>query len=277
MAAKHASPDPTRRERTTYKPRHLHPSQQRRAPSYKRVPVTVVERPSSAQPARRERPASSPPSSGRTPSVRGSDRRRERAAALERGATTGAYLGALTPGDRTTVTGSALRGAGAGAATGAALGSAVGGPVGTAVGTAAGGVVGGAAGAVGGARTKKREQAARQPWRRALVVEFAVCIVIVALSPISDQRRDAPPSRWMKQMTAVMGLFFVLGLIAAAGRGAAKAAVGLGGLVTVALAVNEREIFGKLAGIFAPSGQTGRTVERIPGPGPQTGPRIVRG
>lgn len=275
MAGKHASPDPTRRERTSYKPRHLDPSQQRRAPSYKRVPVTVIEQPSSAPPAR----PSSPPSTSRTPSVRGSDRRRERAAALERGATTGAYLGALTPGDRTTVTGSALRGAGAGAATGAALGTAVGGPVGTAVGTAVGGVIGGAGGAVSGARKKKRERVARQPWRRALVVEFAVCIVIVALSPITDQRRDAPPSRFMKQMTAVMVLFFVLGLIAAAGRGAAKAAVGLGGLVTVALAVNERAIFAKLAGIFASTSSTGRgrTAEHIPGPGPRTGPRIVRG
>jgi hypothetical protein len=75
------------------------------------------------------------------------------------------------------------------------------------------------------------------------VAEFAISIVIVALAPMSADRRNEPAARMMRQATAVIGLYFLLGLLASAGRGPAKAAVGLGGLVTLTLAVTERNVF----------------------------------
>lgn len=55
----------------------------------------------------------------------------------------------------------------------------------------------------------------------------------------------------MKRMTAIMGLFFILAIISAAGRGSAKIAAGLGGLVAIVLLVSERDLFTKLASVFA--------------------------
>jgi hypothetical protein len=89
--------------------------------------------------------------------------------------------------------------------------------------------------------------------RRLIVVEFTVCMVIVALSPLTDRKRDEPPGAWMKRMTAVMGLFFILALLSAGGRGLSRFAAGLGGLVAVTLAVSERDLFVKVAQIMRSS------------------------
>jgi hypothetical protein len=66
----------------------------------------------------------------------------------------------------------------------------------------------------------------------------------------------------MKRMTAICGLFFLLGIVSAAGRGAARAAAGFGGIVVVALAISERDLFVKITTIFQstndkPAGGTG--------------------
>jgi hypothetical protein len=146
--------------------------------------------------------------------------------------------------------------AGAGAVAGGAAGAAIGGPV-----TAAGGaILGGAGGAVGGARAKRAYRMAMRTNGRArqvVVAEFAVCVIIAALSPLTDAKRDEPAGAWMKRMTAIMGVFLILGLVSAGGRGAARVAAGLGALITVALAVSERDLFTKIASIFStPATQT---------------------
>lgn len=154
---------------------------------------------------------------------------------------------------RPSVVGRGVSGAAAGAASGAAIGSIVPG-VGTAVGAGTGAVLGGAGGAVSGARAKRAYDRALQTnghARLIIVVEFAVCIVIAALSPLTEERRDEPPASWMKRMTAIMGVFFVLGLISAGGRGAARAAAGFGGVITVALALSNRDLFARIAKVFA--------------------------
>jgi hypothetical protein len=166
------------------------------------------------------------------------------------------------------VVGRGAAGAAAGAGTGAALGSVVPG-VGTAVGAGVGTALGGAGGAISGAKAKKNyKQAMRGSGggRRIIVIEFIVCMVVAALSPLTDKHRDEPPGAFMKRMTAIMGLFFILALVSAGGRGAAKAAAGLGGLVTVALFVSNRSLFGKLAAMFnstddQPASGTGPDVE----------------
>lgn len=160
-------------------------------------------------------------------------------------------------------TGRALSGAAAGTAAGAAIG----GPVGAAVGAGVGGV----GGAVAGHTAKKAYKAAMRTngkARRIIVVEFALCAVIVALSPLTDEKKDEKPGHWMKRMTAVMALFFLLGLVSAAGAGAARVAAGFGGIVTVVLAVSERNLFTKITEVFAsdkdqPASGTGPPDEAI--------------
>jgi hypothetical protein len=206
------------------------------------------------KPVRRTRPVSAPaarssssaPSTRKDPDPAVAERARRLAAEGHEYATRQAIR--ATSG-KPSVTGRAASGAAAGAATGAALGTVVPG-VGNAVGAGAGAVLGGAGGALSGARAKKAyKQATRMhtPARRIIVIEFAICIVVAALSPLTDRKREEPPAAWMKRMTALMGLFFILGLLSAGGRGLAKLAAGFGGLVTVGLVVSERNLFVKLA------------------------------
>lgn len=217
----------------------------------------VVDKPTSSPPARKRTPAKRTPAASPTrtaPTEAGrhvtAQRRADRDRRIREGANSAAYQAALSSrGPSSSVVGGAGKGAAAGAAAGAALGSVVPG-VGTAVGAGVGAGVGAVGGGAGAARRKKAQRVAGQPWRKALVGEFAACIVIVALSPMTDQRRDDPPQRVMKQFAAVIGLFLVLGLLSSAGRGAAKVATGLGGLVALVLAISERDLFVKLATVF---------------------------
>jgi hypothetical protein len=153
--------------------------------------------------------------------------------------------------------------AAAGAASGAAVGSAIAPGVGTAVGGGVGAVVGG----VSGASAKKAYKSAMRPYpgaRRALVAEFAVCALIVALSPMTDKTER--PGAWMRRMTAVMGVFFILGLVSTAGRWGARAAAGFGGVVTVALVVSERNLFHAMTGAFTTTRDGEASFGTAPGP-----------
>lgn len=213
------------------------PKHERQAPPRKRTPKAAPTSPA---------PTSSAPSSGaapaagdrtatmRSPSLRRASARADRIGEEARYLGQQAAIRATT--GRPTVTGRAA----AGAASGAAVGTAVGGPVGTAVGSGVGAVVGG----VSGAAAKKAYNASMRAYpyaRKALVAEFAACALIVALSPMRD--KDAKPGDWMRRMTAVMGLFFILGLVSQAGRYGARAAAAFGGLVTLAVVISERDLF----------------------------------
>jgi hypothetical protein len=90
----------------------------------------------------------------------------------------------------------------------------------------------------------------RSSARRVLVAEFALCMVVLAFSPITDTAKAEGPGAFMKRASATMGVFFVLGLIATAGRGAARAAAGFGGLMTLVLLISNRSVFSVLATKF---------------------------
>jgi len=269
MAPRHREPDEPGDERQRAVagrrpgPKHEQPGRPRRRPAYKRTPVQVIDRPRSSAPATtspRVRATPHPGPVAHTPAHPGRGGRTGggRTAAVVGQAQQYANRAALrAQGGKPSVTGRAVSGAAAGTATGAALGSVVPG-VGTAVGAGAGAVVGGAGGALSGAKAKRAYKAAMRVnpgIRRVIVAEFAVCVVIAALSPLTDRNKDEPPTAWMKRMTAVMGVFFLLALLSAGGRGMAKAAAGFGGLVTVVLAVSQRDLFAKIADIFAPAKQ----------------------
>ncbi len=168
-------------------------------------------------------------------------------------ATEQAMTYADSPKGKKSVSGRAIKGGASGAATGAALGSVVPG-----VGTAAGAVVGGTVGAVGGGVSAKREnKAAKQAGRggglnahRILIMEFVICIIILALYPLQGDKDDEKPGAWMKKGSAMCGLFLILGLIGSAGKGAAKVAAAFGGIVTITLLVNERSVFVTIAEKF---------------------------
>lgn len=145
---------------------------------------------------------------------------------------------------------SAVGGAAGGAATGAAVGSLFGG-VGAVPGAVVGGVIGGAGGAAKGHAAKramrKAKLAALGPGRQMLVAEFLVCMVILALSPLTDKHQSEGAPVLLKRGAAICATFFILGLIGASGRGAAKVAASLGALITLSLVVSDRDIFSALA------------------------------
>lgn len=273
MAGKHAAPasgppDPRARRVPNRRPGPKHtgaPPAKKAAPK-KAAPAAppVSAAPASAHPAPaapRARPAAPTRSGTRARAVR---------VAAEEGRHYAVRQAFRATNAKPSITGRAVGGAAAGAASGAAIGSVVPG-VGTAVGAGAGAVVGGAGGGIAGAKAKKAYKAALRPApgaRKLVVAEFAICIVIAALSPLTTGKRDEAPGSWMKRMTAIMGIFFLLGLLSAGGRGMARAAAGFGGLVTVVLAVSERNLFAAIADRF---GGGDSQLQRGPGPGPGPG------
>jgi len=84
-------------------------------------------------------------------------------------------------------------------------------------------------------------------YRRALIAEFIVCMLLLGLSPLAKGPGEMGPVRFMKRGTATAAFFVILGLVSSAGAGAAKAAAMFGGLVTLVLLVDQREAFGKMA------------------------------
>lgn len=148
------------------------------------------------------------------------------------------------------VTRSAVSGAAGGAATGAAVGAVFGG-VGAVPGAVIGATLGGAGGAAKGHSAKRAASKARRlelgPGRQLLVAEFLVCMVILALSPLTDKHQSEGAPAFLKRGAAVCATFFILGLIGASGKGPQKIAAGLGGLITLSLLLSDRDVFAALA------------------------------
>lgn len=87
-------------------------------------------------------------------------------------------------------------------------------------------------------------------YRRMLIAEFLVCVMMLALSPLAKKSGEMGPVRFMKRGSATCAFFIILGLISSAGRGAARASSMFGALVVLVLLVDQREAFGKLATIL---------------------------
>jgi hypothetical protein len=165
------------------------------------------------------------------------------------------------------VAGRTAGGAIGGAGTGAMIGSAIPG-VGTAAGAIAGGAVGAGTGAAGAVRDRRAQRRAQRTPQRLLVAEFVACMVILALSPLTN--KDVGAREWLKRGSAMCGLFLILGLIGSAGPSAARMSSAFGGLATVALMVDQRSLFTAIARRLgsedigpAPTGPTEETLEEI--------------
>lgn len=78
--------------------------------------------------------------------------------------------------------------------------------------------------------------------RRILVVEFLVCFIILGAGTIvAPQGQGNGVPRLMSKGTALAGLFLILALTSAGGEKSARAAAGLGGLVTVAYIATSKD------------------------------------
>lgn len=143
-----------------------------------------------------------------------------------------------------------------GAATGAAEGAGTGAMLGP-----EGAMAGAAVGAVKGAhKARKAKQKAKRARggnpRRLLIAEFTVCILLLALSPLGKAQGEQSARQWMTKGSAMCLLFVVLGLIGMAGAKTQKAMAAFGGLVTIALVIDQRGIFGVLVNALGNSAQT---------------------
>lgn len=87
---------------------------------------------------------------------------------------------------------------------------------------------------------------------KVLVAEFIACMVLYGLGPLLGQVDS--PGAWLKKGAAVTGLFLVLALIASGGPKAARIAAAFGGLCTLALAINDRELFGAIVNLLGAGG-----------------------
>ncbi|MFJ8719744.1 hypothetical protein ACIRD9_42535 [Streptomyces violaceus] len=84
-------------------------------------------------------------------------------------------------------------------------------------------------------------------YRKWLIAEFLICVILLGLSPLAKKPGEMGPIRFMKRGSATCAFFIILGMVSAGGKGAAKAAAMFGFLVTLVLLVDQREAFGKLA------------------------------
>ena len=91
-------------------------------------------------------------------------------------------------------------------------------------------------------RFKAHGSLARGNPRRILVAEFLVCFIVLGAGTIvGPQGAGNGVPRLMSKGTALAGLFLILALTSAAGQKSARAAAGLGGLVTVAYLVTSKD------------------------------------
>lgn len=88
--------------------------------------------------------------------------------------------------------------------------------------------------------------------RKWLLAELVVCVLLLMLSGMTgkaskDGSQTDTGSRLAVKGSALAGVFIVLGLVSAGGRGGQKAAGSLGLLITLAYVFNEREVFTTLS------------------------------
>lgn len=125
------------------------------------------------------------------------------------------------------------------AASGAAEGAAAG-PEGAAAGAAAGAVK-----SASKSRSSSRSRALGSPRIRVtskhlLMGEFLTCLLLVMLSPLA---KDTSAGSWMKKASGVALLFMVLALVGSTGPKTLRVVSGFGGIVTIAVLIQQRDIF----------------------------------
>lgn len=79
--------------------------------------------------------------------------------------------------------------------------------------------------------------------QRILIAELLVCVIVLALSPLSSPEGSVSAKDWMKRGTAVAALFIILGMVANVGPRSGRVAAAFGGIVALVLLIDQRSIF----------------------------------
>ena len=107
-----------------------------------------------------------------------------------------------------------------------------------------------------------RKSGGRSTWRaprvsggsgsqKLLIAEFVICLILLALSPLT--KPDVGAKDWMKKGTGIALVFIILGFGGSVGPKSQRAMAQFGALVTVALLINQRALFGVLTSKFGSS------------------------
>ncbi len=94
---------------------------------------------------------------------------------------------------------------------------------------------------------------------KVLVAEIIACMVQVGVQPILGTATE--PAPWLKKGAAVTGLFLVLSLVASGGPRASKISAAFGGLVTLALLINSRDVLNGAIGLLGGGGTSDADIE----------------
>lgn len=105
--------------------------------------------------------------------------------------------------------------------------------------------------------------------RKTLVTEFVICSIILALSPLSKKHGTDSVHQWLMRGMGISGLFLVLGLTATASDRAGRLAAATGAVITVALVVNDNDVFMALLAYITGNSNSGNIApsEQTPGGG----------
>lgn len=118
---------------------------------------------------------------------------------------------------------------------------------------------------------------------KALVAEFAVCMALLALSPLVNKGGDITVGKFMKKASATAAVFIILGFLASTGDVPKKFANGLGALMTLTVLLNERSVFGELVkavggqDVAIPAVGSPSTKPTFAGPAPAPAPALTPG
>ena len=86
-------------------------------------------------------------------------------------------------------------------------------------------------------------------YERVIVAEFVVVVLLVAVAPFTRKNRDGLSPYYgqdLVQLVAIMAAYFILGLIAQGGHGAARIAAWFGGLLALGIGLGEAAYLAKV-------------------------------
>jgi hypothetical protein len=114
-------------------------------------------------------------------------------------------------------------------------------------------------------RTQYRAHVSTQ-YEKVIVAEFVIVVLLVAVAPMTRKERTGLSPYYgqdIVQLVAIMAAYFILGVIAQGGQGAARVAAWFGGLLAIGIGLGEAayltkvfDLFGAQANAAAQSGES---------------------
>ena len=90
-------------------------------------------------------------------------------------------------------------------------------------------------------------------YEKVIVAEFVIVVLLVAIAPMT-RKEDTGLSPYygqdLVQLVAIMAAYFILGLVAQGGQGAARLAAWFGGLLAIGIGLGEAAYLAKVFGLL---------------------------